>query len=753
ARAGAGRDPGSRLRQAAGQYLRLVEQYPNNLSGRVALAEISAFVQAWDEAERHGRAAQELDSEDVRVKAVGAVLDYRQALFDQDSVARENLIETAEALIEERPNNVSLRHILVDGYNWREDYEASLEQLDASIAQQPNYKPLYFSKLSVLGNIGDTVLIEDHLRAMAERFPDDEDINATMIRFLLSTGDNEKAEAFFRSIADPTAPEIGPYLAFVQFLSEVKGPEAAMEEVTNALETTTHPELLRSLRAGMLFDAGERDTAIAEMESLLADEPQGLLSSDIRVALARMLLATGNEVGARRRVEEVLEADSVNIEALKMQAAWLIEGDRADEALGALRIGLAEDSNDAQLLLLQASAYNRLGSHTLAIDSLALAATVSGNAPDPSLRYANALLENGRVRPAEQILVESLRSNPADIGLLSALGQIYLSEDDFSRAEGVRRRLEEIGTEEALELEGRVRVALLAGQQQTAELLQELENMATADGGDAGATIVLIRTRLASGEADAALTLAENALAEDPDNLPLRMALAATRSATGDADAAIEIYQKAVDDGLANGRTWLTLASSLLQVGREDEGNAALAQGLEAFPDHPEMLWMKASLLEAGGDIDGSIVVYERLYDLNSSSSVIANNLASLLATWRSDDPQSIERAFTIARRLNGTNVPAFQDTYGWILHLRGQSDDAVDYLEPAAAALVDDPVVQYHLGMAYLAEGRSQEAAEQLQRALNVPGADLTMPQLQIAAAELEKIESELSPGGAQAE
>ena len=82
---------------------------------------------------------------------------------------------------------------------------------------------------------------------------------------------------------------------------------------------------------------------------------------------------------------------------------------------------------------------------------------------------------------------------------------------------------------------------------------------------------------------------------------------------------------------------------------------------------------------------------------------MIANNLASLLASNRAD-PASLERAFAIARRLRGSDVPQFQDTYGWILHLRGDPAQALDYLAPAAAALPGNALVQFHLAETELA-------------------------------------------------
>ena len=48
-------------------------------------------------------------------------------------------------------------------------------------------------------------------------------------------------------------------------------------------------------------------------------------------------------------------------------------------------------------------------------------------------------------------------------------------------------------------------------------------------------------------------------------------------------------------------------------------------------------------------------------------------------------------------------DVPAFQDTYGWIEARRGNYVEALTYLRPAAAGLADDPLAQYHFGLCTL--------------------------------------------------
>ncbi len=131
--------------------------------------------------------------------------------------------------------------------------------------------------------------------------------------------------------------------------------------------------------------------------------------------------------------------------------------------------------------------------------------------------------------------------------------------------------------------------------------------------------------------------------------------------------------------------------------------------------------------------IDGAIAIYDQIYQAHSDSMVIANNLASLLATWKADDPAALDRAEVVSRRLTGTQVPAFMDTFGWVEHLRGRSADALPYLQGAAAGLPEDAVVQIHLGLVQAALGLP-EAAGQLDHALSMLPADDTRAPVQAA-------------------
>lgn len=733
------RDQG-KFQEAYGQYLRLVEQYPEDAEGRVALAEMSFRLGNWEEFVRHGAEALKLLPDDPRVRIIDLGLQFRQAALDEDGPKLSALTETAAQLARQTADSQILHTLLVDGYLRDGRYAEALAEVEAIIAQDPENRQLYNQKLALLNQLGDMPALEAELVAMVDRFPADNAIKQTLIRFYMSRAEIDKAEAFLRRISKPGDEDPALYLSLVQFLLEQRGANAALAELdAGALAAPANGDLLRSIRAGIDFQEGRRDKAVADLETLLKGAEPSDQTDRIRVALARMLLTMGNEVGARQMVDQVLAHDAGQIEALKMQAAWAIEGDSADDAIATLRTVLDQSPQDAQAMVLMAQAYTRAGSHELARDFLSLSVEASGNAPEYALRYAQLLISEDRLLPAEDTLIASLRSAPDNVDVLALLGQVYLRTEDMSRATQVVQTLRRIGTEPATRAAQVLDVNLLGQRDGTSAAIEVLEQMAN-EGGDISVQIAVIQGRLNAGQTAEALEYAKAAVADNPDNTTLKFVLHATQAATGalaDAEAGYKELLALTPD---QERVWLALARVQNGQGRPEDAAKTLAEGLAANPDAPNLLWGRASQLERDGDIDGAIEIYDSLYKTRSSSMVVANNLASLLSTYRTS-PEDLERAYAVARRLRGTNVAPFQDTYGWIMYRRGDYEEALRNLEPAAQALTTDPLVQYHLGMTYLALDRVDDARRQLQMAVDVAGPVDTRPQIDQAREELRKL------------
>ena len=233
---------------------------------------------------------------------------------------------------------------------------------------------------------------------------------------------------------------------------------------------------------------------------------------------------------------------------------------------------------------------------------------------------------------------------------------------------------------------------------------------------------------------------------ESTDNTSLLFLNAALLAVEGDYQGAQNVYQSILEQTPEAEIVWRALVATVLRENAEGAQQMAqqlLDEALTQVPGSSTLLWMKASLAERTGDVDEAIAIYEEMYENNSASSIVANNLASLITTYRTDE-ESLQRAFVIARRLRGSELPAFQDTYGWIAYRMGNLNEAEEYLGNAATALPNDPLVQYHLGKAYAALGRDEEATGQFERALALWG-DASLEQARDARAELQRLS--LSP------
>lgn len=709
------------IREAYGQYLRLVEQYPDSLPGQRALAELALQTSSWDVARRHAALAAELAPEDRLVQAVNITVAYRDALAANDTSALRETVTKARMLASENPELLMVQNVIVDDLVRAQDWAAALSAIDAALATEPDNKELYTIRLGVLNQLGETREIRAQLEDMITRFPDDQSVPTTLVRWYLSQGDVEAAESFLKQRADQEPRNVEHIIIYIRFLVEVQSRDLAIAELERIIASNPpQKERLIALRASFRFDLGERGAAIAEMEALIDGSEPSDERRSIMVMLARMLEVTDNRVGARALVEQVLEEDGTQTEAMKMRAGWLIDGDQADQAIVTLRSVLGQAPDDAQAMTLMALAHERAGNRDLMAEMLSRAVDASRNAPDESLRYARYLIAEESLRTAETVLINALRLAPDNIGLLSGLGEIYMRDQDWPRVTQVIETLKRQDDATAEQTANDLTARQLAAQNREDELMGFLNGLVDEGTRGLGAAAAIVRTHLAQGNMEGALDYARKTLEQNPGDINARFLLASAQAVAGDTKSAEVAFRDLTADAPQDGRFWLALYN--IHAVQEDAAAArqALQDGLAASPEDMQLNWALAGVFEREGDVAGAIDIYERLYAANSNNMVIANNFASLLATGR-DDAESLERAHEIARRLRGRNVPAFQDTYGWIAFRRGDLDTALAALEAAAAGLPTEPTVQYHLARTYAALERDAEALAQFHKVVEV--------------------------------
>jgi tetratricopeptide (TPR) repeat protein len=307
---------------------------------------------------------------------------------------------------------------------------------------------------------------------------------------------------------------------------------------------------------------------------------------------------------------------------------------------------------------------------------------------------------------------------------LTRLGQVWISQKNWAKVAGATQALQNIGTPDALANARGLQAAELQSKGNLEAAITFLQSELDQDGSDTGALAQIIQAQALAGKFDEARSLLDGALAKTPNDGNLQLLSAGLSAAQGKFPEAEAGFRKVIADYPNSETAPARLYELLRAAGRTQEASATLETAVQAHPRSTTLRWMLASEYQLDGKIPEAIAIYDALYAENSANVVIANNLASLLTTF-SNDPANLQRADAVARRLRGSDVPAFQDTYGWIEYLKGNYSEALSALEPAAKGLPDDAGAQVHLGLTYAALGQTEKAKLALTRGLELAGDD----------------------------
>lgn len=715
------------LAGAYANYLALVEQLPGDLEARLAVARIQLSQSLWTELAQTVTAAERIKADDPRVVSFGLVRDYRAAVQAGNDVQGASIARRAESLLATQPEDLALLRIVIDRKSSGPTPAEALPLIDQSLAKVPQDYDLQNVKLRLLIEAEDAPGVVAQMDRMIALFPEDDLLPAARLQWHLTRGETAEAEAFLRQRAGAPTGETQPQVELVEFLRVTAGPEAALKELEGLITANAEDpkaDLYRALRASITYETADRAAALAELADILAKAASSDQTRRIKALYANLLNREGAVEQVDALVAEILKEDASHQEALMLRAARFIAQDRAGQAIVDLRAALNQAPSDARILAALANAYLRDGNTDLATETMARAVEAAPEQAALARDYALLLQDLGRAEVARAVTYDAWQRNLGDPGLIQMLSSMALADQDWQLAAEILGVLRGSPTEEGLSAADQFESTVLQAQERFDEAIAiidaRLARAGEADDAGARATWTLLKTEaLVRAERRAeAVALLSQAVTDMPNVAAFRHRQAELAQEDGRLEEAMGIYRDLIAANAGDERAVRLLYGLLTTAGQRDEAKAVLAAGLAARPDAVDLRWVEASRLQEDGDIPGAIAIYEAIYAQDSSNPIIANNLASLLAAV-SDDPETLDRAARIARRLRASVVPAFQDTYGWTLHRTGKSAEALPFLESAAAGLSEDGSVQYHLGAVLAALDRRDEARIALERAI----------------------------------
>jgi tetratricopeptide (TPR) repeat protein len=315
------------------------------------------------------------------------------------------------------------------------------------------------------------------------------------------------------------------------------------------------------------------------------------------------------------------------------------------------------------------------------------------------------------------VLEQLLAVAPGNSVAQALLARVQLEQQDIEALEETAARILRTRPEHGLGhyLSGIV----LQRQEQWEASLGPLEKARGLSPEAAEPQLALARSLMVLDRLDESEGLLRGLLELQPDNLSAILLGAEVSVRAGRAAAAMRQLREAILLQPRAPSPYQRLASLKARQGDVEAGIDTLSDGLAATERNGFLLFWQGVLLEQLGRHDDAATAYEEVLERYPDADAAANNLAMLNVTFRNTDPQNLSRALAVAERFRTSAEPGFQETLGWVLVQNDRPEEGLARLEPLRERFGDNPEFQYHLGMAYLGVGRTDEAKAQLAAAL----------------------------------
>lgn len=698
------------LRAAAQGYqgaLTVDETHALALAALARLYVFSGLAEQGLELVDKGLAAHPGHPELVVVRAAGKLaLGREQEAFDD-----------AMSVVAQQPNHEYAVALLAGMLRNRKETARGIELVQDALAAAPNSADLRLVLVQLMLDTGDKAGAETELKRIIELKPSEPQHRRRLVSFYVADGRSAEAEATLRELVAQEPGSVDNKLMLVNFLAGERNLDAAEAELNTLLERSPDDGALH-LAAGQFYEARDfKDDAERLYRGVIARHRLDAPGLAGRNRLAALLVAANRPADARPLVEEVLAENPRDNDALVLRASLAMADGRSVEAITDLRAVLRDQPDSAPLLRSLAYAHAQNNEPDLARDNYRRAIERDPANAAIKLEFADYLNRLGDNEAARPLLDAVLNTQPQNMAALEAKFRVLGAAGDAAGAVSVAREVIAAQPEGAIGyyLEGLAQESL----RDPAAALASYETALEKEPRGAEPLGAVARVLLSLDRRDEVRARLEQVVEALPNHAVALNLLAELSLSDRAFDRALQLTDQAIG---VDTRWWLpyrTKALVLLSQGSAAEAKQAYIDGLAQSGDAPALGIDLAALYERDNQPDRAIEVYERLHTRDPTSDPVANNLAMLLATYR-EDRVSYERAETLVRRFRDSDNPAFMNTYGWVRYRQGQFGEAVSYLRRASSAAPDNPLMHYHLGMALLASGDSQQGRAELERALS---------------------------------
>lgn len=718
------------LKESEAGYRELLEQYPGDITLRLRIAETLLYQERAEDAESYLSQMREDAPENPEVFQFSAIAalqreNYRRAetwlteallhiprvdmMLPERATILQLLADTLTALGRTSEAMVYTR-VLAD--ESPESFEAQQRLNDAM----------------AYAEAGDYEEAEALLRELLEENPESQQAGMLLGMVKLSQGDVDAAAPLLSDAVDVETAGTQAIQALAMAQAQVGNIDMALASLERSVRARPDDVTLLSLYGALALNTEEQqEKGYLALQKALARDPH---RSGIRLALARyhfqrdereqgmaqlrsafnyqpanwpvttvyvnQLLSQGQMNELREVVDSLKSSAPRARETTMFEAQYLFRNDQQSAAIRQLRELVQREPGYARAHGVLAQMHYERGETEPALASLERLLPLEPT-NDQALRFGVEIIRSGEGGPNPQ---EWLASMPAEDPTLRAnitalRAMVYRDDGDLVSALDLVRNHEGQSTDylrQTRSLIYRDRGMQLLDADEPDQSRELITEALTAFPNSRSLSLDLVRVDLYQEryrEANAVLRDLRERFPNDTEIILMQSV--ATSAEHGRARAYRELRE--VWDESPDGQLALRLLN-LANSEAPDEVPTILTQWAELEPDSRTRQLYLAGEQQRGGDDDAAIATYEQMIERNPQDPVALNNLAWLLKE------RELERAAALAERaveLEPDSAPIL-DTYGWILHLKGDRSAALSYLERAAELAPESDEIQQNL-------------------------------------------------------
>ena len=627
-------------------------------------------------------------------------------------------IEYATNALNKNPKLIDAYIILASERAMAKDYPKAHEFLDKALTIEKANVAVQMMKIRMYESTNELDKVENNYQTIIKDHPETPGFRKMFATFLLKNDRKAEAETQLKKLAELEPANLNAKLDLVRFVNQTKGGQAAKATLEEYVKNNPDNFDLKFA----LFNLYETLKESAASEKLLLDiidsqrnEPNGLKAKGL---LAVRYLKSNKKEEAIKLIDEVIEKDQRNEQALTLKAGLEIDNKEYDNAVAHLRSILRDNPNSVRTLLMLAKLHSITGDKALAEEHYVRALKASNNDVEIGVEYANYFVRNKEIDRAEKVLQDLLDAHKNDLKLLRLMAQVKIARGDYVGAQAIADQLK--ASSSSAQISEQISGAVQYGQKNYAEGIAAFKRAYEAAPNDKATLVDLIAAYMIAGKTEEAKTLLKAKVEAEPTNYEAGLLLAQVYQRSGAKAEAVSTYKSLLVKFPKAATLSRELSILHMQAGQLPEAQSVVSAGLVENPEDFGLNMVQAGIYESSKKFEEAIKTYEAILKKRPDAEVVNNNLASLLSDTKTDKA-SYERAYALAKNLKDADSPYFKDTYGWAAYKVGKYDEALSALKEVVTTLGDIPIFQYHLGMVELAKGDKTSAKSSLQKAIQL--------------------------------